>query len=545
MTARTLLAGALISAASPMLYSQSLEKAEVTIPYTELKALLAKGATPEKLDLPSPVLVSARLKLTMDRQRPVIDATFRVAGFGGPLEMVSLIAGDISLDTQEPENAVVMVKDGILNLAVDQAGTRTFRAKLLPVLTDGGFSLSLPPCPSPLLETGAINATQSIFVEYNGERSQLTAEQTLPLSATGSTLTFKFLTEEELLEAQRPPEPSAWSWQHQALVTPSEDCLIYQIVSRATAEGGSGMAADLALPPDARDVDISGDDLLSNKIISGENRTRHLALTWKSRDILDRKVVIRYRTPLRPLDRKWVLQAPGDAAVTTRFIVVTSPMLSMEADGLSAPVSPKGLPKDLIDTIGENPVRYLESHHTAEVQVASVPVAVTAEGVIPSAKWILGIEPDGAMLAVGEMTVDHKGPLDLLFDTPEGMKLLRCELDEKPISPVDLGSGGLKVSLPSGKVTAVLRCSFTGNAGALDPVEGTFKLALPKTPLFIHALEWQIDLPNGYQAEIQGNIKRGPVTKSPAPWRIGLRKNLCRDERPEVHVFYQRANLNP
>ncbi len=544
MTARTLLAGVVLTTASPLLHSQSLERAEVTIPYSELKALLAKSEPSEKPPLPPPVLISARLKLGIEQQRPVIDATFRVAGFGGPVSMVPLVSGTLSLDRQDPEDAVVMVEKDTIQLAVDQAGTRTFQARLLPVLEDGGFTLRLPPCASPILETGAISADQSVFMEIDGTGKSLTANQTLPLPGAGSTLTFRFLNEEETREARRPPEPSAWSWQHQALVLPSEDCLIYQVIARATAEGGSGMSADLPLPPDARDVEVKGVDLASFRKVGGEKRASHLALSWKTRDILDRKLDIRYRMPLRPLDRAWTLQSPGGEGATTRFIIATSPMLALDAKGLSAPMSPKGLPKDMAEILGATPCRWLEANDTAEIRVSPVPVAPTAEGVVSAAKWHLGVEPDGAMLATGEISVDHKGSLDLLFDTPEGMKLLACELGGKSISPVDLGSGGLKIVLPAGNGSSTVRCSFTGSTGALDPVEGTLKLALPKLPLFIHKLEWQIDLPAGYQAETQGNMTRSPVTQNPAPWRMWLRKNLCRDERPEVHVFYQRANLN-
>lgn len=544
MTARTLLAGFLLTTTGSLLHSQSLEKAEVTIPYAELKALLARGDSAGKPS-PPPVLVSARLKLIIEDQRPVIDATFRVAGFGEPMRMVPLVSGNLSLDRRNPEDAVVTVEDDTIELAVSQAGTRTFSARLLPVLADGRFTLRIPPCASPILETGPIAPDHSVFMESGGGVKPLAGGQTLPLPGAGSTISFRFLNEEETREARRPPVPSVWSWQHQALVLPSEDRLAYLIVARATAEGGSGMGAELPLPPDARDVEIAGDDLASFRIVGGENRYRHLALTWKTRDILDRRVDIRYRMPLRPLDRVWTLQAPGGDRVTTRFIVATSSLLSLEAPGLSSPVSAEGLPKDLAAALGQTPCRLLEASHTAEIRVSRVPVAPTADGVATGAKWNLSMEPDGAMLATGEITIDHKGPLDFLFDTPEGMKLLDCEMDGKSVPPVDLGSGGLKVVLPPGKGSSVLRCSFTGSAGVLDPVEGTLKLTLPRMPLFIHKLEWQIDLPAGYQAETQGNVTRVPVAHGAAPWRIWLQKNLCRDERPEVNVFYQRADLNP
>jgi hypothetical protein len=170
-------------------------------------------------------------------------------------------------------------------------------------------------------------------------------------------------------------------------------------------------------------------------------------------------------------------------------------------------------------------------------------VAATAEGVVTNAEWTLKIEPDGAMLATGEMTIEHKSPLDFEFDTPEGMKLLACEMAGRPVSPVDLGDGRLKVTLPPHGANSRLSCTFTGSITPLHPVEGTMKLSLPKVPLFIHSLLWSLDLPPGYQAETHGNLTRVSTTSGP-PSRIALRKNLCRDERPEIQVFYQRTDLN-
>ena len=90
---------------------------------------------------------------------------------------------------------------------------------------------------------------------------------------------------------------------------------------------------------------------------------------------------------------------------------------------------------------------------------------------------------------------------------------------------------------------SIVTCAFTRAGDPLDPVEGTLALELPRTPLFIHALEWKIELPAIYQAETHGNLKRVP---SPGgnPSLIALRKNLCRDERPETRLFYQRTDLN-
>jgi hypothetical protein len=248
--------------------------------------------------------------------------------------------------------------------------------------------------------------------------------------------------------------------------------------------------------------------------------------------------------PLRPLDRTWHLQSPGGDATITRFIIATSPWLEYSANGLSAPLSPTGLPAALADALNGSTCRHLEASSTAELSVTPIPVAATAEGVATEALWSLKIEPDGAMLTSGSILIEHKGLLGFVFDTPEGMKLLSCELDGNPVSPVDLGDGRLKVELPAQGEKSKLSCSFTGRSTPLDPVAGTVKLSLPKLPLFIHSLSWTLDLPGGYQAETQGNLTRSANASGQPSSRITLRKNLCRDERPEIHVFYQRADLN-
>ena len=88
-----------------------------------------------------------------------------------------------------------------------------------------------------------------------------------------------------------------------------------------------------------------------------------------------------------------------------------------------------------------------------------------------------------------------------------------------------------------------MKITFTGLRPALDPVEGTLKLDLPQTPVFIHTLSWVIEMPPIYQAETHGNLIRSTTTDKSGGSRIHLTKNLCRDERPEINVFYQRADI--
>lgn len=541
-----LISGAFIALCIPA-QAQKLENAEVRITYGELKQLLARGELAEKTETkpepPAPVLLAARLRLSMDGPQPLIHATFRTLAFGDETGLVPLFAGDVSLESQIPDEAVVISQKDSLCMICDKAGTHMLQLRLLPITGEDGFSFTIPPCPSVIFETGDLPDGQSVVLDTGAGQETLAAGQIRPLPNHGHPLKIRLLDSRETREALSPPEPSSWSWQNQALVLPAEGDLIYQIIARASASQGSGVEALLALPPDARDISVTGDDLVSHVKIRGENRALALSLVWKTRGVLDRQLMLSYRMPLRPLDRTWRLQSPGDGDTRTRFIIATTPLLEYSAEGLSGPLSPQGLPAPLEETLAGSTCQQLEAGAAADLTATPVPVAATEDGVVKQAEWSMKIEPDGSMLASGILTIVHKGPLGFIFDTPQDMKLLSCELAGRPVSPIDLGKGRLKVALPSQGESSQLVYSFTRTGAPLDPVEGTLKLALPQTPLFLHSLLWHLDLPSGYQAETHGNLTRVTSTSGSAS-RISLRKNLCRDERPEIQVFYQRVDLN-
>jgi hypothetical protein len=539
------LIGSAILALGIPAHAQKLDDAEVRISYGELKQLLARAepVVKPRPKAPPPVLLSARLRFAMADGRPVIHAAFRTLGFGDEIALVPLIAGDVSLESQIPEDAVVVSGENSLCLASGKAGVQSLELRLLPITGKDGFSFTIPPCPSVIFETGELPDGQSVVLDSGSGEETLAAGQIRPLPNKGQRLHMRLLDSRETREALSPPEPSAWTWQNQALVMPIDGDLVYQVIARASAAEGSGVEALLPLPSDAQDIAVSGDDLVSHVKMRGDNRALGLSLAWKTRGILDRQLVVSYRMPLRPLDRTWKLHAPGDRDARTRFIIATSPLLDYAADGLSGPLLPQGLPAILAESLKGATCQQLEAGVSADLTATPVPVAATEEGVVKQAEWSVKVEPDGSMLATGVLTIEHKGPLGFVFDTPHDMKLLSCELAGRPVSPIDLGKGRLKVALPPQCENSRLACSFTRSGTPLDPVEGTLKLSLPQTPLFLHSLLWHIDLPPGYQAETHGNLTRIAATGGP-PSRISLRKNLCRDERPEIQVFYQRSDLN-
>jgi hypothetical protein len=212
------------------------------------------------------------------------------------------------------------VRDGWIRIAIDRAGTIDQRLRLVPSPHDGEFALTLPACPSMMLETAGLADGRAFRIMSGGREDILIGGQRLPVHHDDRGLVIRLMDERESRDALSPPEPSEWDWQHQGLVVPSGGALVYQLASVARADGGSGVEAALPLPADASEVSVSGEDLVSQAILRGGNRSLKLVMRWKTRGILDRRVSFSYRMPLRPLDRKWTLETPGGPETKTRFV---------------------------------------------------------------------------------------------------------------------------------------------------------------------------------------------------------------------------------
>ncbi len=532
-------------ASNLVLAGPGLDQAEVRLPYGELKSLITEATRPVVNREPVSALLSARFRLNMEGKTPVLDSMFRTATFSDGLAMIPLVGGSVTVESQKPMDARILIDGKMLCQALEKTGAQVLEMRLLPAFGTDGARVTVPACPAAIFETGDLGEQWSVAVKIDGREQLLGSNQLLPLPLTGGTFEVRMLGGEETREALRPPEPSAWTWQNQALVTPGDGDIFYQVLARASATGGSGIAATLALPADAREVKAAGEDLAGHKLVRGADRSLGLQIEWKTRGLLEREVVISYQLPRRPLDRIWKLQAPAGPdkdSTLTRFIIVGSPELTYSADGLSGPFPPKGLPAGLMEKLSGVNCYQLEGSGPVELAVNPLPVVATAEATVSEAAWAGKLEMDGAMMVEGTMNVEHRGMLGVTLDVPPGLTLLSCQVGGQAATPVNLGEGKIEVSLPASGDKTRISLSFTGRVAALDPVEGTLALALPKTPLFIRALTWKIELPRGYQAETHGNLLRTAEPNEP-PSRLTLRKNLCRDERPETNVFYQRSDL--
>jgi hypothetical protein len=522
-----------------------LDGAEVKIPYSELKRLLAKETQKPEAAPSLPVLLSAKFTFVDADEGPRMEAEFQVAAFGEDQVALPLMKAGLGVEVMEPADANVIIRDGEIQLLLDKPGRQTIRARLLPLVDADGFSFSPAGCPLVTFGAGPLREGRSVRLGFGGRITMLGADQTVPLVGLEREVDVSFISAEEMREATRPPEPSVWAWHHEALVLPGEGAISYRVISRASSPAGSGVSASLVLPPGARAVRVTGEDLVGHKVVGGGDRMQTLVVDWKTRGLLEREIVLSYDVPRRSPDRGWKLQVPAGPApeeTFARYFIGAVPALSYAADGLAGPMSPRGLPEAFARELDRASCYEIEGGAEVTLTVTRLPVAAVSDATMDDAAWSVKVEPDGAVLLEGLMTVSHGEAAVLLFDTPAGLSLLKCSLNGRPVAPVIHEGDKLELALPPNGQSAKVECSFTGRIGPLDPVEGTFSVRLPQTPMFIRALQWKIDLPPAYQAEISGNVTRMNPDAGDPPSRVVVRKNLCRDERPEAHVFYTRKN---
>jgi hypothetical protein len=104
------------------LWAQTLDQAEVRIPYQELRRLIDGAESANRHQPPAPALLSARLVLSIEDGKPVVDAMFRATSFDQRVSFVPLVSGGLALAKQEPADTRILVRDGWLSLAMDDAG---------------------------------------------------------------------------------------------------------------------------------------------------------------------------------------------------------------------------------------------------------------------------------------------------------------------------------------------------------------------------------------------------------------------------------------
>jgi hypothetical protein len=313
-------------------------------------------------------------------------------------------------------------------------------------------------------------------------------------------------------------------------------------------------------------LDLSGDVVTG----SAQFEVQTFSEDWQMVPLLDTQARI---TAVEPAASRIVLRdgryalltdTAGRTSVTLRFVlpwdtrVGGNPRLSLKriealVNTLAVTGVPEGSEVTVADATKSGPDYQLDADGPLEVGIVSSVAVAAADAldslprvqmiaaVVESATGQTRVVPDGSLLSEMRYTISHKTPVTWSLALPTGSELLSFSIDGESFAPVDRGEGHLEVELPatSGKPTDI-SFSYANRVEALAPVSGRLELELPLTPLLIREVQWQIDLPAGYElAALDGNVVAVDAV-SKEGLHIRVRKELCRNERPTVQIFYRK-----
>ena len=558
MIGLSLLAGWQVKAAEE---PAELEKATVTVPYSELKRLLQMGAARDALSAldktkPPPVpggLMAALLRLDCKGGKAVLEAEFRVENFSGEWESFPLMGAGLAVASIEPLDARVLSKDDQLCLVTNQLGTATVKLRfvpqdIVPFAETPIIEVNALPCAVSTLEIKGLPEGRAAAVSSGNTLLPNSESGIFALPAQGSTITVMMREPAKIAAEMAPPTPSEWTLQNEVAVQREDGLLRYTAHAFLTAQNGSGMEAALMLPASTRQLKVTGEDLEEWKVERSTAGEQSLHVQWKSRGTLEREITVSYGVPQGPLEENWNLTAPSlPKADQTRslFFVAVPPVTQMQAEKLRVLATRAGLSKWVTETLVGHSVAAIEAPFSTRVQVKPLPQVATAEGTVKLAHFDTRIVGDGSTITEAKFEIEHEGSPSFVIELPADSALLKCALNGQSTKPISDEGKKLEFPMPAGDGKAAkteVSLSFTSAKGKLDPVSGKVGIELPLTPWFIHAIEWGLILPEGYRiSAVDGNIEYGPASK--AEHEVLLRKSLCRGEAPKADLFYEKRGL--
>ncbi len=530
----------------------ALETAQVTLPYDELLRLWKAASPPPpetSLTQAPPVdfaITQASYQLDLSAQPPTIRAEWRVDQFLSGWQLIPLLGGDVHLQGQLPEGRHLVWRDEFLTLMQSEAGGDTIALTFF--LED---SMLRSPEGVTLMETRA-TARQFTIVGTSPDwqltvNGQAVSDDQLPSGNATGNLVLRL----EPASAVSPTSvPSLWSTQSESVVRLSESeghLLIHgRLYLRATE--GNGLTGTLQFPIDATDIVLEGSDLSEWKQTRVDGQ-RQVDLTWETPDVPSRVLTMSYKLPLPPFADAWALHAPTGSATSGRhrFTLVRPNGLTFAVDGLREGLEvttlPSWLPADLSETAVLDQVDR-EGTATVTLSVQSTPESAPIPSVIPSASFRTRLVADGAVLVEASYQIAHEGHSHWEVTLPEDASLLTATVNgdgrqphqEESLLSFPLTSSATKES----KVTF----SYTQKLDALDPITGKLRMELPLTALFIDRLQWALTIPQGYEIEAtEGNVSHDRTQGATSPSStLHLLKELCRDERPGIDLYYRRSS---
>jgi|GEM_PF-1482382 len=516
----------------------ALDDARVQLSYKELKALIeaAKVKPPEVSPVESSIL-SARYDVQWREGTAAGVADFEVQTFRDGPQVVPLTGDGLIIESVEPKDATVVLRDGHYALAVEgkQKSKVTLRFTLPVRQTEESLAIECAISPA---------VTASVQIRDIPKGRHVAVDKALRVEATGDAEKWQ-LGRSALLRIALRDEPKPLP---PPIVMPA-------VIGEATS-----------------DMRVVADGAFSNRMTW---RIRHEGqLTWKL-DLPGDMQVIAARVDGKPaspsrLDAKTLEfrlpESPqGDTSVVELIYTGKSKALDPSRGELSLALPATSLlveklqwrvtlPATYQTTVTQGNMEVLTAKTAGEISLGKefcqaeapavrlayeVPPSITAPAVIREAASEMRVVNDGAFFNKMTWRIRHQAALVWKLALPEEYQLVSSRVGEQPASPSRVDAKTIEFRLPEpAKGETVVELSYTGKGKAFDPVRGELALTLPATPLLVESLAWRVAMPAIYETvAAQGNVDFLPGN---SPGDIRLSKELCQGDAPAVRLFYQK-----
>ncbi|QIF05614.1 hypothetical protein [Roseimicrobium sp. ORNL1] len=534
----------------------SLDNAEVRIPYSELRKLWETAHGVDAKEPPPGALLAADFRADVSTGKLKLEADFKVESFGKRWERIRLMGAGPAVAGVEPADARLLVEGDDLFLLTNTEGAASVKVRFvetaLPSLGSGPF-LDLQSAPS-AMATLKVNGVAGKQLLKLGEQRVDAApdgsmQLALPLKGGQSVLSLVDAASEPQPDPPPPPlQASEWTVQNEVLAVEGDGEIKHHARVRLLAVNGSALEATLVLPANVRGVTLSkAEDIRDWKVVRNADGGAELRLRWQTRDIMEREFHLTYALPQLPLATSWELRAPavaGGNKTKSLFMFALQAGVEFSAPDMQSPVSPVRLSKWIAEECKAPEFGTVAG--AAEVTVAAklLPRVDTASAVITKSTCVTKLVADGSVLSETKVEIEHQQPERWVVKLPEKSTLLKCSVNNTPVNPIVRADGALEVPLASNGKSEV-QLSYTEVKGKLDAVEGQSALELVQTPLFIHEVLWNVEIPEGYEAVgAEGNVEFATDTSASGnASTLSLIKKLCRNERPQIALFYRKRGL--
>ncbi|MDQ8207886.1 hypothetical protein QEH52_10215 [Coraliomargarita sp. SDUM461003] len=532
-----------------------ISQATVTLPYSELRGLLerAQAASDDRVPPKPPVDVwvqSANYVVDCtDLAAVSLQARFSVVNLSDTWQAVFLVKDSEGIRSLDPPDAKLVPMDGgrCLLLEPKAASTVTLGLQAAPVqrsqrgqlLADfmtvgaGQSTLELRHAedPAAIIVTGAVAA--------NREKTKFS------LPASGGSVKVKLYAPEAM-------QPTQWQASAKHWIRDLGGVMQVSCHLRLNATDGgltSRAQVRLASPASVNSVADFGRGGGVRDSIEMTAQGPILHLEWPHDEATTREVMIQYAVPIDLVAEQFAVPLVRvEGAKKTDSACYLSDFDGVEVTPAAGAWMPLGrLPDWMGASVRIEKLRYLTLSDTAALELSARPLprVKTASATVETAEYVSELVPEGSLLHRAKLVIEHADAAEYRFVLPAGGKLLSSSINGRSMDPLLAEDGGLILNLPKGSGThskTTVGYVFTSKGPKMNPVEGRVSLELPRTPLFVHRLIWQLQLPSEYQATaLEGNvvIDAGDAQGG----SVRLSKQIYDDEAPVASLYYTRRDL--